>query len=161
MSTGGIARGRLAEERKAWRKNHPMYGFVAKPEAMTDGSSNLMVWHCTIPGKQGGFSQSSLPKTFLRTALVGALAAGPPPNHPYNLRPRKPSPINLVSEMPGSEDDDLSRTTTSSTTTEISEPIAKVLNKLVHSVARIQAYLAARDDQFSFGNAGTSSTAQG
>jgi len=23
MSGGGIARGRLAEERKAWRKNHP------------------------------------------------------------------------------------------------------------------------------------------
>nr|CAD1835305.1 unnamed protein product [Ananas comosus var. bracteatus] len=49
---GGIARGRLAEERKAWRKNHP-HGFVAKPETLPDGSVNLMVWHCTIPGKQG------------------------------------------------------------------------------------------------------------
>ncbi|XP_016487934.1 SUMO-conjugating enzyme SCE1-like [Nicotiana tabacum] len=49
---GGIARGRLAEERKAWRKNHP-YGFVAKPETGPDGSVNLMVWHCTIPGKRG------------------------------------------------------------------------------------------------------------
>ncbi|KAE8782496.1 SUMO-conjugating enzyme SCE1 [Hordeum vulgare] len=52
MSSGGIARGRLAEERKAWRKNHP-HGFVAKPETLGDGTVNLMVWHCTIPGKQG------------------------------------------------------------------------------------------------------------
>ena len=48
----GIARGRLAEERKSWRKNHP-HGFVAKPETGPDGSVNLMVWHCTIPGKAG------------------------------------------------------------------------------------------------------------
>ncbi|CAL5369471.1 unnamed protein product [Camellia sinensis] len=50
--SGGIARGRLAEERKAWRKNHP-HGFVAKPETLLDGSVNLMVWQCTIPGKAG------------------------------------------------------------------------------------------------------------
>lgn len=50
--SGGIARGRLAEERKAWRKNHP-HGFVAKPETLADGTVNLMIWHCTIPGKQG------------------------------------------------------------------------------------------------------------
>ncbi|XP_024962664.1 SUMO-conjugating enzyme SCE1-like [Cynara cardunculus var. scolymus] len=49
---GGVALGRLTEERKAWRKNHP-YGFVAKPESLPDGSVNLMVWHCTIPGKVG------------------------------------------------------------------------------------------------------------
>ncbi|KAI3747886.1 hypothetical protein L6452_10608 [Arctium lappa] len=49
---GGVALGRLTEERKAWRKNHP-YGFVAKPESRPDGSVNLMVWHCTIPGKVG------------------------------------------------------------------------------------------------------------
>ncbi|KAG8056229.1 hypothetical protein GUJ93_ZPchr0002g24856 [Zizania palustris] len=63
--------------------------------------------------------------------------------------------------MPGSEDDDPSRTATSSATTEISEPIAKVLTKLVHSVANIQAYLTSRDSQFSFGHAGTRSAAQG
>ncbi|KAK8646627.1 hypothetical protein V6N13_120407 [Hibiscus sabdariffa] len=40
MSTG-IARSRLAAERKAWRKNHP-HGFVAKPETTPDGSVNLM-----------------------------------------------------------------------------------------------------------------------
>ncbi|KAM3337966.1 SUMO-conjugating enzyme SCE1 isoform X1 [Capsicum galapagoense] len=57
--SGGIARGRLAEERKSWRKNHP-HGFVARPETGPDGSVNLMVWHCSIPGKpatdwEGGF----------------------------------------------------------------------------------------------------------
>ncbi|KDO84098.1 hypothetical protein CISIN_1g031420mg [Citrus sinensis] len=51
MSGGGIARGRLTEERKAWRKNHP-HGFVAKPETK-DGSVNLMIWECIIPGKTG------------------------------------------------------------------------------------------------------------
>ncbi|KAG6571228.1 hypothetical protein IC582_025471 [Cucumis melo] len=50
--SGGIARGRLAEERKSWRKNHP-HGFVAKPETMPDGTVNLMIWHCIIPGKVG------------------------------------------------------------------------------------------------------------
>ncbi|TYI69924.1 hypothetical protein E1A91_D08G187500v1 [Gossypium mustelinum] len=48
----GIARSRLVEERKAWRKNHP-HGFVAKPETRVDGSVDLMVWHCVIPGKKG------------------------------------------------------------------------------------------------------------
>ncbi|KAL8504898.1 hypothetical protein ACS0TY_016188 [Phlomoides rotata] len=57
--SGGIARARLAEERKAWRKNHP-HGFVAKPATGADGSVDLLVWHCTIPGKsntdwEGGY----------------------------------------------------------------------------------------------------------
>ena len=45
----GIALGRLAEERKAWRKDHP-FGFVAKPKANEDGTLNLMHWECVIPG---------------------------------------------------------------------------------------------------------------
>ncbi|MFS7993694.1 putative ubiquitin-conjugating enzyme E2, ubiquitin-conjugating enzyme/RWD [Helianthus anomalus] len=49
---GGIARGRLTEERKAWRKIHP-HGSVARPESLPDGTVNLMVWHYTIPGKAG------------------------------------------------------------------------------------------------------------
>ncbi|KAL5216007.1 hypothetical protein ABZP36_007408 [Zizania latifolia] len=55
MASGGIARSRLAEERKAWRKNHP-HGFVARPETLPDGSVNLMVWRCIIPGREGGFA---------------------------------------------------------------------------------------------------------
>ncbi|XWS21230.1 hypothetical protein CRYUN_Cryun30bG0037600 [Craigia yunnanensis] len=52
MLSGGIARSRLTEERKDWRKTHP-HGFVAKPETSPDGSVNLMVWHSVIPGKKG------------------------------------------------------------------------------------------------------------
>ncbi|CAL5030443.1 unnamed protein product [Urochloa decumbens] len=52
MASGGVARGRLAEERKSWRKSHP-HGFVAKPETLPDGTVNLMVWKCIIPGKEG------------------------------------------------------------------------------------------------------------
>eukprot|EP00744_Colponema_vietnamica_P015694 GILI01022007.1.p1 GENE.GILI01022007.1~~GILI01022007.1.p1 ORF type:complete len:158 (-),score=59.03 GILI01022007.1:116-589(-) len=47
-----IARNRLAEERKALRKDKP-YGFFARPEANADGSFNLMKWKCGIPGKAG------------------------------------------------------------------------------------------------------------
>ena len=46
----GIALGRLAEERKAWRKDHP-FGFVAKPKTNEDGTLNLMHWECVISGK--------------------------------------------------------------------------------------------------------------
>jgi len=48
----GIALGRLQEERKAWRKDHP-FGFVAKPVKNPDGTLNLMNWECSIPGKKG------------------------------------------------------------------------------------------------------------
>ncbi|PPD98182.1 hypothetical protein GOBAR_DD04814 [Gossypium barbadense] len=60
----GIARSRLVEERKAWRKNHP-HGFVAKPETRVDGSVDLMVWHCVIPGKKGGWRPSITVKQIL------------------------------------------------------------------------------------------------
>mmetsp|Transcript_19202 Transcript_19202/g.60389 ORF Transcript_19202/g.60389 Transcript_19202/m.60389 type:complete len:158 (+) Transcript_19202:23-496(+) len=48
----GIARGRLAEERKNWRQDHP-YGFYARPSANADNSTNLMFWECGVPGKKG------------------------------------------------------------------------------------------------------------
>ena len=32
----GVARSRLAEERKAWRKDKP-FGFYARPETLKDG----------------------------------------------------------------------------------------------------------------------------
>jgi ubiquitin-conjugating enzyme E2 I len=47
----GIAIARLAEERKAWRKDHP-FGFVARPTKKEDGTMNLMNWECAIPGKK-------------------------------------------------------------------------------------------------------------
>ncbi|GAX78311.1 hypothetical protein CEUSTIGMA_g5753.t1 [Chlamydomonas eustigma] len=55
----GVARSRLAEERKLWRKEKP-FGFHARPETSADGSVNLMKWACFIPGRQdtdweGGF----------------------------------------------------------------------------------------------------------
>lgn len=55
----GVAKARLAEERKAWRKDKP-FGFHARPDSNEDGSVNLMKWKCHIPGKQstdweGGF----------------------------------------------------------------------------------------------------------
>jgi hypothetical protein len=48
--SSGIARGRLSEERKNWRKDHP-YGFYARPESQGDGSSNIMKWNAGVPGK--------------------------------------------------------------------------------------------------------------
>uniref|UniRef100_A0AAA9YHF5 Ubiquitin conjugating enzyme E2 I n=1 Tax=Homo sapiens TaxID=9606 RepID=A0AAA9YHF5_HUMAN len=54
----GIALSRLAQERKAWRKDHP-FGFVAVPTKNPDGTMNLMNWECAIPGKKGeGLSDS-------------------------------------------------------------------------------------------------------
>uniref|UniRef100_A0A7S0UUN9 SUMO-conjugating enzyme UBC9 n=1 Tax=Polytomella parva TaxID=51329 RepID=A0A7S0UUN9_9CHLO len=55
----GIARTRLQEERKNWRKDKP-FGFSAKPDTNEDGSVNIMRWRCHIPGKsktdwEGGF----------------------------------------------------------------------------------------------------------
>mmetsp|Transcript_1771 Transcript_1771/g.3891 ORF Transcript_1771/g.3891 Transcript_1771/m.3891 type:complete len:160 (+) Transcript_1771:144-623(+) len=48
----GIAQGRLVEERRAWRKDHPI-GFYARPTSSPDGSSNMMKWEAGIPGKEG------------------------------------------------------------------------------------------------------------
>jgi ubiquitin-conjugating enzyme E2 I len=50
--SSGIARGRLAEERKAWRRDHPI-GFYARPTSSGDGSSNMFIWEAGIPGKDG------------------------------------------------------------------------------------------------------------
>jgi len=48
----GIAAGRLREERKAWRKDHP-HGFYARASRNPgDGSTNMMKWDCGIPGKK-------------------------------------------------------------------------------------------------------------
>uniref|UniRef100_A0A8D1AAD4 SUMO-conjugating enzyme UBC9 n=1 Tax=Sus scrofa TaxID=9823 RepID=A0A8D1AAD4_PIG len=52
LEMSGIALSRLAQERKAWRKDHP-FGFVAVPTKNPDGTMNLMNWECAIPGKKG------------------------------------------------------------------------------------------------------------
>lgn len=41
----------LAEQRKQWRKN-PSFGFVAKPRKKDDGTLDLLIWDCIIPGKK-------------------------------------------------------------------------------------------------------------
>jgi ubiquitin-conjugating enzyme E2 I len=50
----GIAQGRLKEERKTWRRDHP-FGFWARPisSPQGDGSLDLMTWETGIPGKKG------------------------------------------------------------------------------------------------------------
>ncbi|KAA8537780.1 hypothetical protein F0562_027640 [Nyssa sinensis] len=73
--SGSSARGRLAEERKAWRKNHP-HGFVAKPETSPDGFVHLKVWHCTIPGKPG--LTEKVASTHLHSTSVRIIPANPP-----------------------------------------------------------------------------------
>ncbi|EEC48108.1 predicted protein [Phaeodactylum tricornutum CCAP 1055/1] len=50
--SAGIAKGRLSEERKAWRKDHPI-GFYARPTSKGDGSSDMFTWEAGIPGKSG------------------------------------------------------------------------------------------------------------
>lgn len=45
----GIAVGRLQQERKDWRQDHP-HGFFAKP-TVSNGQTNVMRWECGIPGK--------------------------------------------------------------------------------------------------------------
>ncbi|KAH3732443.1 ubiquitin-conjugating enzyme [Pelomyxa schiedti] len=47
----GIARGRLTEERRQWRKDHPA-GFYARPKTNSDGSLDLFFWECGVPGKK-------------------------------------------------------------------------------------------------------------
>ena len=48
----GMATKRLAEERKAWRQDHPV-GFYARPTTKEDNSTNLLFWETGIPGKKG------------------------------------------------------------------------------------------------------------
>ncbi|PWN30408.1 ubiquitin-conjugating enzyme [Jaminaea rosea] len=60
----GICRARLAEERKAWRKDHP-FGFYARPTKAEDGSMNLMKWEAGIPGKAGSLWEGGMYKLTL------------------------------------------------------------------------------------------------
>ncbi|EDW76391.1 uncharacterized protein Dwil_GK15431 [Drosophila willistoni] len=49
-----MAINRLIDERKSWRMHHP-FGFTAQPSKNLDGTLNLMIWQCTIPGPKGTF----------------------------------------------------------------------------------------------------------
>ena len=44
------AEARLRAERSNWRKDHPP-GFVAKPRAKADGTSDLFTWDIKVPAK--------------------------------------------------------------------------------------------------------------
>ena len=47
-----IAKERLLQERKNWRKEHP-FGFIAKPMISKETKEvNLYFWECIIPGKK-------------------------------------------------------------------------------------------------------------
>jgi ubiquitin-conjugating enzyme E2 I len=50
--SSGIASVRLKEERKAWRKDHPI-GFYARPKSKGDGSTDMFHWEAGVPGKAG------------------------------------------------------------------------------------------------------------
>ncbi|KAG8089615.1 hypothetical protein GUJ93_ZPchr0011g26905 [Zizania palustris] len=70
--------------------------------------------------------------------------------------------------MPSSDEEDPPQPITSATTPvthvatpAISEPFSKIITELVHSVAGINAYLAAKDNQFSFDMQGAGITAAG
>ena len=60
-----IALGRLAEERKAWRKDHPP-DWKAKPVIRADNSTNLMQWDAAITGRRGTDWEGGLYKLQIR-----------------------------------------------------------------------------------------------
>jgi ubiquitin-protein ligase len=63
----GIARARLASERKNWRKQHP-HGFYARPEVNKDGSTNLFKWSAA--------AERLTPRTQHESKSASHLAAG-------------------------------------------------------------------------------------
>merc|ERR1712224_877123 len=48
----GLAKTRLMQERKSFRRDHPV-GFFARPATDANGEANLLKWHCGIPGPEG------------------------------------------------------------------------------------------------------------
>ena len=79
-----IASSRLRQERKVFRKDHPM-GWFAKPHKNVDGTNNLMKWKAGITGPEGvrlSFSHTAAPFSSL-------------------TRPRSPSPFSSPSRRRG------------------------------------------------------------
>merc|ERR1711939_1049375 len=98
---GGIALGRLKEERKQWRKEHP-YGFFARPEPSADGSTNLMKWSCGIPGKsdtiwEGGVSPLTMEFTEEYPSKPPKCKFTPPLFHP-NVYPSGTVCLSILNE---------------------------------------------------------------
>ncbi|KAG9397084.1 Ubiquitin-conjugating enzyme [Carpediemonas membranifera] len=61
-----LARTRLNQERRLWRKDHPR-GFHAKPKTKADGSgSDLFDWVCGIPGKEGTIWEGCCLRLFMQ-----------------------------------------------------------------------------------------------
>mmetsp|Transcript_5807 Transcript_5807/g.11510 ORF Transcript_5807/g.11510 Transcript_5807/m.11510 type:complete len:160 (-) Transcript_5807:264-743(-) len=60
-----LARKRLAQERKDWRKSHP-HGFYARPDKKEDGSQDLFKWVCGIPGKKKTLWEGGLYKVTMK-----------------------------------------------------------------------------------------------
>jgi hypothetical protein len=46
-----------------------LQGFVARPETLLDGTVNLMVWKCVVPGKEGVSENSPLSTSSLTSKL--------------------------------------------------------------------------------------------
>ena len=42
--SGGVVASRMGEDRRSWRKDHP-FGFVAKPETLPNGTTNVLKWN--------------------------------------------------------------------------------------------------------------------
>jgi len=69
----GIARMRLREERKQWRKEHK-WGFYARETQNEDGTKNIFKWEAGIPGKEKVGSIDYLPfESVLRTGELMSL----------------------------------------------------------------------------------------
>ena len=66
----GIAVGRLTEERKNWRKDHPP-GFYARPVKKEDNSTDIMSWETGIPGREGSYV--SFKSTWFEQNLIAYL----------------------------------------------------------------------------------------
>ena len=60
-------------------QDHP-FGYVAKPETLPDGSTNVLKWNCLLPGKDGTNWEGGLfPLTLEFTAGERAGVGGPVP----------------------------------------------------------------------------------
>lgn len=66
-----VALARLAQERKNWRKDHP-FGFVAKPEALSDGKTPHLKLKTSSVSADPGTSRTSSRRQHELPRLEGA-----------------------------------------------------------------------------------------